>query len=545
MKLEKLAKNGQMVQNSHPLAHDLVFQTSLYALPVFSVLAFFSGDFITFASVVENDPLYMWYFVSSCILAGALNIVTVYNIRLNSAVGQNVCANLKDVVVVLVSIFLGQSTLNIVGYFGFALTILGGGLYAFSSMVNNICVNTYRAMLRSHPKSSLVTNSLVLVFAFSLAINSLVFAHWDLPFTLFAPITHTSTPQMTNVSSLLAAVTGGWDMEEYKTDERAQYLDSILSSYTAMCEFGFHVSVVLVAHEGVSQKWLNQAIDSKERWCSRIQKKLSIKVQLFPYRAPPNPNPGVSSDLAVRHREIFVQELENFDMFISQEDDVKFTHHNIISFLATSKNLGAERERYHPYLFSFERERDNDYVDWRTRYGTVFRVRGHTYYSGGHQGVGCCGYIVLRETLRRLIGKDSARWCDAKYIDGEFNPSVASWNILLKNSYTMVFDVSMYNQSGFHHMPNKYIRMVGPVEPGESEHNMFATATAVEQQAIFSRCLNESTERSSVTSANVNFVRDNCKNCLDQGKVVELRTDIWRNYSQPPFAHIVNVTLQC
>jgi len=395
-------------------------------------------------------------------------------------------------------------------------------------------------MLRAHPESSLVTNSLVLVLAFSLVINSLVFAHWDQPLTLSAPSSITITPQV----SLLAAVTGGWGMENYKTDERAQYLDSILSSYTAMCEFGFDVSVVLVAHEGLSQKWMNQAVDPEQRWCSRIQKKLSIKVKLFPYRAPPNPNPGVSSDLAIRHREIFVQELEEFDLFISQEDDVNFTPHNIISFLATSKNLGAARERYHPYLFSFERERDNDYVDWRTRYGTVFRVGGHTYYSGGHQGVGCCGYIMLRETLRRLIGKDSARWCDAKYIDGEFNPSVASWNVL-KDSYTMVFDVSMYNQSGFHHMPNKYIRMVGPVEPGESEHNMFATATAVEQQAIFSRCPNESTEHSSVTSANVNFVRDNCKNCLDQGKVVELRTNIWRNYSQPPFAHIVNVTLQC
>ena len=95
-------------------------------------------------------------------------------------------------------------------------------------------------------------------------------------------------------------------------------------------------------------------------------------------------------------------------------------------------------------------------------------------------------------------------------------------------------------------MPNKYIKMGGKVvEPGESEHPVFATASSEEQRAIFSTCLG--TERSKLISSNVsvNFVVDDCKSCLQMDKVVQLRTTIWRNVSQPPLAHTVNVSLQC
>lgn len=533
---------------------DLVFQCALYSLPIFFTIAVLNGEASSIGQVVESEQRTSVYLVVSSILAGLLNVVTVLNIRLNSSIGQNLCANLKDVVLILFSVMIGQSQLDLHVGVGVACTMVGAFVYSFADYLTKALPSVQFVENCVPCKSCLISTRGRLMLSAALLMPVLIIqVHTESTFytsTLKYGQAFLSQAQEHPIAdtpelSVLATVTGGWAMAQYKDDPHGQYLDAILSNYLSACEFGFRVKVVLVTHDTVSVAWLDQIVEVHPRWCHRRHEKLDVEIAKFPMQSPPEKSFGTGTDLAVRHREIFVRERANFDVFVSQEDDVKFTFQNLKYFIDASAHLGTwtRKRTYHPFMYSFERIRDSDYIDWRMRYGNILKIGNKVYYNGGHQSVGCCGYIVLRETLDRLINGSGVAWQRAPHTVGEFNPQVASWS-MLQEHYTMVLPIADFEHAGFHHMPNKYIKMGEPVSEGEQEHRVFATMTSEEQRFVFSSCLDVPISTGRLVP-NVTILQNDCKMCLRKGRVVQLRTTIRRKRSQPPFSHWVEASLTC
>ena len=55
--------------------------------------------------------------------------------------------------------------------------------------------------------------------------------------------------------------------------------------------------------------------------CSINQSNIAVRLEFFQHRKLPNGAYGTKGDLAIRYREIFLRELDNYDTFIVQEDD--------------------------------------------------------------------------------------------------------------------------------------------------------------------------------------------------------------------------------
>ena len=182
-----------------------------------------------------------------------------------------------------------------------------------------------------------------------------------------------STEHLKDELDLLVVVTGGWSLPMYKDDTHALYLDVILQNYVQVCESGFRPTVVLATYDSIDLTWINQVIDANSRFCYRIHKKVEVLVESFPFNVPRGF--GTAGDLAIRHREIFVRELQNFDLFVSQENDVKLTDRNLHYFVSAYRDLMLQTGlKFHPALFVYEKLNGHRYADWCLRYGKIIRI---------------------------------------------------------------------------------------------------------------------------------------------------------------------------
>ncbi len=68
--------------------------------------------------------------------------------------------------------------------------------------------------------------------------------------------------------------------------------------------------------------------------CSINQSNIAVRLEFFQHRKLLNGAYGTKGNLAIRYREIFLRELDNYDTFIVQEDDVIFSE-NIVAYFYT------------------------------------------------------------------------------------------------------------------------------------------------------------------------------------------------------------------
>mmetsp|Transcript_4319 Transcript_4319/g.15216 ORF Transcript_4319/g.15216 Transcript_4319/m.15216 type:complete len:362 (-) Transcript_4319:211-1296(-) len=356
--------------------------------------------------------------------------------------------------------------------------------------------------------------------------------------------------------SVLVAVTGAWTLPKYRTDKHAMYLDIILSNYVSICEAGFRPVVVLITgslnsdqfvEEGTSRNdstWISQVISSSSRRCHRINDEVKIEVSRYKIRSLPPDSNGPHGDLAIRHRELFVRERNNFDLFISQENDVRITSTNLLKFVSLQRYLITMNEhQFHPALYMFEQRNGHNFVDWRLRQGDIYKIGAGIFFETNHVGVGCCTYIVVRSTLHRLIGSNLTAWYDPKNVHGEFNPAVASWNVLQKD-FKVVFQLSSCDDgSGFHHMPNSYIP--SPENRDLVVHRDFGQMTFQELVFIHKHCVQ--TIHENVTQpGTVSIQGDDCRKCLMNKKKAKLRTTMSHEIPNAPSAsRRIHAHFQC
>ena len=314
---------------------------------------------------------------------------------------------------------------------------------------------------------------------------------------------------------LLSVITYGYEFGVKEGKRRKHFLDIILRSFVTLCEADFSVSVAVAAYETEANSHWQDHVNTSMYFCTRNRAHLPISMELFPFRELGKGAFGTRGDLAIRHREIFLREKSNFDYFLVQEDDVKYSLQHVQYFISTSAELS--NTNYYPTFTDYEVSRGVEVIDWRLRNGSILLINERPFFTWHYPmpPIGR-GYMITSDMLKRI--EDTDVWVDPSKIRGEFNPLVAtsSW-ISEYFQMRLVFPVERWHESLVHHMPNKYIRQkVTDVK--------YLDTTRNQSTAIFRSCTNSS----SVPSARdeVHFSGIGCHACLQAGNEVELRTHV-------------------
>ena len=238
--------------------------------------------------------------------------------------------------------------------------------------------------------------------------------------------------------SILAAVT-----TESVVGQHLKYLDKILDNFAEVCEHGYVVRVVLISYEDLRPKLL-EGVSSRLRTCKRHPAALSHSVKFYSRRKLPKNAFGTAGDLAIRHREYFLQQRVNFDYFLVQEDDVSYSCKNIEYFVDTLKITEALSYSMYPTFFYYEIFGGEKFASYRMRSGYIFTVNDMLFFASGHDAAGR-GYMLTSMDLRHLANETS--WIDPNDVQGEFNPTVAS-GMALQKSKRLVIPVRSWESSG-------------------------------------------------------------------------------------------------
>ena len=488
--------------------------------------------------------------MASVALAGLLNLVTVLNTRMNSALGQNICANLKDVFLIAFAYVFQSVNVDVGVLTGVSLTVIGGLIFSFerhliealSRVRNGDTVLTLPRWLLSTPGWRFLSKHgffLNLGLFASLTI-SLVLWPWFKTVSGIPSMQVVDTRISKDIATVLITVTGGWAEASYRDRSHKLYLDAILQSYVEICEAGYRPTIILLAYDTVPVDWVNVIIDSSNRMCRRIQQDLSVRMEMFPKHALPEGSFGTGGDLALDHHTIFEREKENYDWFVCQEDDVRLSPDNLRVVVQSYNQLQRfGRSEYHPYLYRWESIGGNRFVTWSARRGVIFKMDGVTYFHPEWSSGGCCMYMVSQQTLLSLVGANTSDWSSPR-LSGktEFNPVVASWEMLARHNFKLVVPLHEFKGSSFHHMPDKYVAE-DEYLPTQGYHPQFAPPTFAEMSFVYSTCLQrESTES---ISANITLLGDNCFECLHRKQFAKLEAVLWRRNA----SRWMNATFLC
>jgi len=296
-------------------------------------------------------------------------------------------------------------------------------------------------------------------------------------------------------------------------DARLSYLETILNNFKDVCEIGLDVSVILTAYEGAADAWL-EYLSSRYGTCRRNESSLRYDLELFPFRKLPPHASGTAGDLAIRHREIFLRERNNFDFFLVQEDDASYTAETVRYFLDNLRTTQRLSPSLFPSFFDYEVFKGVKYAGFRMHAGYIFVSQGE-YFFTTTVSFGGRGYLVPQTEILKFAQLDS--WADPQAVVGEFNPKVASLDVLSAHK-RLVHPLTTWKSGGVHHLPNKYIVMEFEKKEADSKT---ASLRFEELDFIFSACLKKGT----LAPQGVRVVGD-CAKCLASRGYVKMRSDV-------------------
>lgn len=308
----------------------------------------------------------------------------------------------------------------------------------------------------------------------------------------------------TDLSSLLVVVTGIWN--DFRHAD-LYYLDTILRNYVMACEAGFRVSVVLSTYHTPKDKKDWEAVMDFERYfCERVDAPLPISVERFENRGLPPGAFGTAGDLAIRHREIFLRERTNFDLFLVQEDDVDIQPRALLYALRWLRRFQNAKTAFWPVFIDTEvaslpadpvshaspYPHAHRITSYRANFLEIFKFDNITLARVLEGGASGRSYMITSQMLSRV---NATEWVDPRSFKGEFNPEVASSGVLEKLGKVMVVPLEDGEWLGslVTHLPNKYTKMM-PAEARNATPETFApdhfTPLRVEElKAAIDSCL--------------------------------------------------------
>ena len=364
--------------------------------------------------------------------------------------------------------------------------------------------------------------------------------------------------------SVVTVITVGWESHKYLNAHKA-YLVQILQRYTNLCEFGHSITVVICLYddEGAELFWSAQ-IQEMRYYCERIQSNIAVRLEFFQHRKLPNGAYGTKGDLAIRYREIFLRELDNYDTFIVQEDDVIFSE-NIVAYFYTWLYFlqNHTNGKLLPGLYDTEISDINQekYVSPRLTNGTFFKIGGETFFRSGHS-IGGRSLILTRDLIKKNVKRRLDEWTNPARVRGEFNPTVSTFfwmenvqgtspkrlvNRLINPKNIFVFPVSnsSWKNAEVHHLPNKYLNHELKVENGWTRWMKTS-----DMSAIFDSCLDDGEENFTLKDNDkIFFTGISCLECLKSDKTARLRTIVHhreqRNIPNKNLDLLIEVNFKC
>lgn len=103
----------------------------------------------------------------------------------------------------------------------------------------------------------------------------------------------------------------------------------ILSEYVSMCEGGWEPTVVL----HTTSNWTStmHRYFRQRTYCYRIGAAINIRVDVH--------DKSVGTSLAMKHKIILQEEIDNHDFFVYHEDDIMFKYSHLVAYLNETKKL--------------------------------------------------------------------------------------------------------------------------------------------------------------------------------------------------------------
>lgn len=235
-----------------------------------------------------------------------------------------------------------------------------------------------------------------------------------------------------------------------------------LARFVSACELGYDVHVVLVTYSGWNVSTTG-VLDPSELFCAAQGRAVPVEVELYPLEALPPHTYGTLGTLAFQHRHVLYRRSNDYDLYVSMEDDVAVHAHHFSYFSKWSAAFSGT-----PFLPGFvsyelapwersELRADHVWLDWRLRNAYRFLA------GGQHDAVAmrsstCCLYMLTAAQLGAAIAEPN--WLTvAATATGEFNPrfNSARW---LHPFYTIVTPVEDFLRATVHLTTNKYINVM-------------------------------------------------------------------------------------
>lgn len=254
---------------------------------------------------------------------------------------------------------------------------------------------------------------------------------------------------------------------------RPRLLARVLDSLVHVCEAGYEVHVVLM----VQQPWaVNDAeLYSKSRFlCFRTGADLPVVTQLHTHHGPP-----MSTPLSSLHRRLFVDMMDRYDLFLSQEDDMLVQARHVAyfakwahQFRGTDLYPGFAVSEVATPLFNVSQLYSRAPLVWNPHTGGNLR-RAHVFNHSGtlvlmHAKAWAPLYFLTRDMLAQVSSYPA--WLDdASKPWIEFNAHFQ--HLWLPRYVRVVVPVDDVRDSFVLRMPDNYIAAALEQKPAEGQHN--------------------------------------------------------------------------
>ena len=395
-------------------------------------------------------------------------------------------------------------------------------------------------MFGSLKKSVLALQRLSSFFAILCPLFSLLFLRRRLFFSV------SNKPKQNAVrASVLAVVTAGFSLaQDHSRDTHARLM---ISNFVDMCERGFNVTVVFTTYDSWSPRhWLIDTLSAPYAKCTRTNTPLDISVRTYPLRELPAGAFGTSGDLQIRHREIFLSNRGVYDFYLHTEDDIGITSRNLEYFIDTldmfklpqhqlerslSQLQGVKHQMpvLFPTLFSYERHKGRNFVDWRMQKGVILAIGTNIFYYGHmNPHCGARAYVLPKEHLSRL----PHTWAEPEKVHPkgtryEFNPHVGTLCFRELEEVTVLLPLRHWFDAGLHHLSDKYISRYDD-EPCDVDAHVHTSINQKQIDAVFNFCL-ESEVKQVYDAPNTTLVGPNCYECLASGQISSFQIQVKKN----------------
>lgn len=138
----------------------------------------------------------------------------------------------------------------------------------------------------------------------------------------------------------------------FDAKKAAKIIKPALAAYVGMCEAGLDVNVaILTAHK--SNWWKYSSSYQEEYFCSRTNSSIGIQVNSY--------NTSLGIQLAALSRDILRENLENYDIFIYQEEDMVIDTKNVMRYINDTdaldgyQPLPARNDGFDEFMIGFIR----------------------------------------------------------------------------------------------------------------------------------------------------------------------------------------------